>query len=263
MGSSASLRQVRVVGEDVLDPDGTVGGGETPILDKYPCPVCGTETPVANFRVEASGEVWTGQAAVWAEEGVCPACYKEVLGPHIREWTKAEWLVHHYEGWKTTVEAVHDIFVYEESAHEAWLPESERHRVLDVEKTLAARREHLGRCQMAMKELQGRYEAKITPPPFQMTLASGSRGLEERVVARLKGMRERDLQKEMARRNDSVMAVSPALAEGGGPPRRSQRRAKGQGRKKQGMSRRNKLLLVLFVLLGFLGGFLAVYLLGA
>jgi hypothetical protein len=223
VASSASLRQVRVVREDELASGVEADGGMselTPMADEFPCPVCGTVTPVEEFRVESVGEVWTGNAAVWAEEGVCPDCYREVLEPQIREWSDAEWLVHHYEGWKATVDTVHNLFVYEESPHESWLPEESRHRVLDVEKTLSARREHMTRCQMTMRDLQGRYGANLTPPPFQMTLASGSDAISARAVAELRGMRDRDLEAEMQRRHESVVARAPVTDTGeyGGVP---------------------------------------------
>ena len=210
IASSASLRQVRVVREDELAPGDADDGAElTPVADEFPCPVCGTMTSAADFRVESVGEVWTGNAAVWAEEGVCPDCYREVLVPQIREWTDAEWLVHHYEGWKATVDTVANIFVYEESPHESWLPEEQRHRILDVEKTLSARRAHLARCQMTMRDLQGRYNANMTPPPFQMTLASGSEAVGIKALAELRAMREADLAAEMQRRHESVVSRAP------------------------------------------------------
>ena len=210
IASSASLRQVRVVREDELLPGHADDGAElTPVADEFPCPVCGSMTPATNFRVESVGEVWTGNAAVWAEEGVCPDCYRDVLVPQVREWSDAEWLVHHYEGWRATVDTVKNIFVYEESPHESWLPVEERHRILDVEKTLSARREHLSRCQMTMRDLQGRYNANMTPPPFQMTLASGSEAVGIRALAELKAMREADLGAEMQRRHESVVARAP------------------------------------------------------
>lgn len=211
IASSASLRQVRVIGEDDLDPGGAPESVAelSPVADEFPCPVCGTMTPASAFRNESVGEVWTGNAAVWAEEGVCPACFREVLAPQIREWTPAEWLVHHYEGWRATVETVRNIFVYEESPQDSWLPEEQRHRILDIEKTLSARREHLARCQVAMRDLQGRYGANITPPPFQMTLAAGAEALGSKAVAELRVMRQADLDAEMQRRHESVVARAP------------------------------------------------------
>jgi len=210
VASSASLRQVRVIGENDLDPGGDPNSSElTPLAAEFPCPVCGTLTPAENFRVETVGEVWTGNAAVWAEEGVCPECYRAVLEPQIREWTDSEWLVHHYEGWRATVETIHNLFVYEESPQENWLLEHERHRVLDVEKTLSSRREHLARCQMTMRDLQGRYNANMTPPPFQMTLASAGEAVSPRVVADLKALHDRDIALEMKRRHESVIARGP------------------------------------------------------
>lgn len=209
VGSSASLRQVRVVGEEQLDPEGQDDDQPTPLGERFDCPVCGSAVPAPDFRVEAPGEVWLGEMAVWAEEGVCNECYREVVSKNIREWTQAEWLVHHYEGWRTMVDSVHEIIVHEHSPQEAWLPEEERHEIVDLEATLAARREHLARCQMAMEELQGRYDATITPPPFQMTLASGSQALSEKAVAQLKSQREADLKVELELRQNSVYGVAP------------------------------------------------------
>ncbi|MEE2830673.1 MAG: hypothetical protein VX498_15915 [Myxococcota bacterium] len=209
VASSASLRQVRVLDEEQLDPGGTEDHRPTPVGESFDCPVCGTSVPASSFRVESAGEVWQGEAAVWAEEGVCSDCYRDVVAKNIREWTHPEWLVHHYEGWRKMAESVHEILVYEDSPQESWLPEEERHRILDVEATLASRREHMARCQMAMEELQGRYDAKITPPPFQMTMASASQALNEVSVEELKRLRQEDLQVEMELRQHSVYGVAP------------------------------------------------------
>lgn len=219
VASSASLRQVRVVREQDLAPANANDDQLTPVADEFPCPVCGQVTIAGNFRTESVGEVWTGNAAVWAEEGVCSDCYRDVLSPQIRAWSDAEWLVHHYEGWRATVDTVHNIFVHEESVQEGWLPEDDRHRVLDVEKTLSSRREHLARCQLTMRDLQARYRADMTPPPFQMTLASASEAVSPKAVAELHARRERDIQTEMRRRHDSVVAQSPIMDTGDFPAR--------------------------------------------
>ena len=209
--SSVSLRQVRVLDEEQLDPEGHDEPNLTPLGEFFTCPVCGSEAPGVDFRVEAAGEVWLGDAAVWAEEGVCGDCYREVVRGNIRQWTQAEWLVHHYEGWRRMTESAHDILVYEYSPHESWLPEEERHPILDLEGTLATRREHLARCQMAMEELQGRYDVKTTPPPFQMTLASASEALSEAVIEELQAQRDADLSVESELRLASVHGTpSPA-----------------------------------------------------
>jgi hypothetical protein len=200
---------VRVIDEDQLDPEGIDDDQPTDLGMRFECPVCGSEVAGADFRVETAGEVWTGDAAVWAEEGVCSDCYREVVSQDIREWTPAEWLVHHYEGWHRMAQAVHDILVFEHSPQESWLPEDDRHSILDLEATLAARREHLGRCQMAMEELQRRYDASITPPPFQMTLASASEALSEAAVAELRTRREADLRVEAELRCESVYGIAP------------------------------------------------------
>jgi len=200
---------VRVIDEDQLDPEGIDDDQPTDVGVRFECPVCGSQVAGTDFRVETAGEVWTGDAAVWAEEGVCSDCYREVVDKDIREWSPAEWLVHHYEGWNRTAQGVHDILLFEHSPQESWLPEDERHPILDLEATLAARREHLARCQMAMEELQSRYEADITPPPFQMTLASASEALSEAAVAKLRARREADLTVEEELRCESVYGIAP------------------------------------------------------
>lgn len=207
--SSVSLRQVRVLDEEQLDPLGIEDDKPTELGERFECPVCGAEVPGVDFRVEAAGEVWTGEAAVWAEEGVCSGCYREVISKNVREWTATEWLVHHYEGWHRMTLSVHDILVFEHSPHEGWLREEERHRILDVEATLAARREHLARCQMAMEELQGRYDSASTAPSFQVSLASASSALSEAVVDELTARRDADLSIEIELRRASVYGLAP------------------------------------------------------
>jgi hypothetical protein len=209
--SSVSLRQVRVLDEEQLDPEGIDDDQPTDVGERFECPVCGAAVPGVDFRVEAAGEVWTGEAAVWAEEGVCSECYREVIGKNVREWTSAEWLVHHYEGWHRMTLSVHDILVFEHSPQEGWLPEEDRHQILDLEATLAARREHLARCQMAMKELQARYDSTSTAPPFRMSLASASSALSEAVVDELRARRETDLSVEVELRRASVYGIAPFL----------------------------------------------------
>ncbi len=209
MASSASLRQVRVVGEDELDPEGLDHAELTPLAEMLPCPVCGAVTNLADFRTESIGEVWEGDAAIYAEDGVCPDCYRDVLAPDIKDWSHADWLVHHYEGWRSTLRSVHNLFVYEESAHEGWLPDEDRHRILDVGKTLAARREHLARSQMGMRDLLARYAADLPPPPFAMDLAQAGDAVSRRAEAELRGMRARDMDVEQQRRSDSIVAPAP------------------------------------------------------
>ncbi|HCP45419.1 MAG TPA: hypothetical protein DIU15_05225, partial [Deltaproteobacteria bacterium] len=154
--SSASLQRVKVVTDRGPDPEGSKRTTTTPVEEDTACPICGAMTPLEDFRCETMGEEWTGKAAEWAEEGVCPGCYKELMPRYVRQWSDAEWLSHHYEGWRTTLEQAAELFVYQESAEDSWLPEDQRHKVLDVEKTLSARREHLGRCQAAMEDLISR-----------------------------------------------------------------------------------------------------------
>jgi len=207
--SSVSLRQVRVIDEDQLDPEGVEDHQPTELGERFECPVCGSKVPGVDFRVEAAGEVWVGDAAVWAEEGVCSDCYREVISKNIREWSQAEWLGHHYEGWHRMTLTVYDIVAHEYSPQEAWLPEEERHPILDLEATLVARRAHLARCQMAMEELQGRYDTTITPPPFQMTLASASEALSGTALEELRARREEDLRVEVELRQASAFGIAP------------------------------------------------------
>jgi hypothetical protein len=209
VASSASLRQVRVVGEDELAPLHDDRAELTPLAEALPCPVCGEETGLDQFIIESIGEVWAGQGAEWAEDGVCPDCYRDVIRPDLREWSEAEWLAHHYEGWRSTLEAVHNLFVYEESVQEGWLPDGERHKILDVGATLAARREHLARSQMAMRDLRGRFSSQLTPPPFEMSVAQAGDAVSARALAELKGMRARDEEMESLRRSDSIVGAAP------------------------------------------------------
>jgi predicted nucleic acid-binding Zn ribbon protein len=202
-----------VLDEEQLDPEGIDDDQPTDVGERFECPVCGAAVPGVDFRVEAAGEVWTGDAAVWAEEGVCSGCYREVISKNVREWTSAEWLVHHYEGWHRMTLSAHDILVFEHSPQEGWLLEEDRHRILDVEGTLAARREHLARCQMAMKKLQERYDSTSAAPPFQMSLASASAALSEAVVDDLRLRREADLTIELELRRVSVYGIAPVVGD--------------------------------------------------
>lgn len=203
--STISLQRVRVIGTGDF---GTLATGDshlTPIDNEVPCPVCGVEVGLAEFRHEGIGEVWTREAAEWAEEGVCPSCYRDILPPYIREWSDGEWLSHHYEGWRNTVESVTEIRKYQDSAQETWLPPEERHRLLDVERTLSARREHLALCQSAMEDLLGRYPSSMTPPPFdQMLLTAREQSVSQKAISGLESMREADVAVEDERREVSV-----------------------------------------------------------
>jgi hypothetical protein len=192
----------------------TGDGHLTPIDDELPCPVCSKEIPLAEFRHEAIGEVWTREAAQWAEEGVCPACYRDILPPYVREWSDGEWLSHHHEGWRNTVEAVTQILKYQDSAQESWLPPEERHRLLDIEATLSARREHLALCQSAMEDLLQRYPSSMAPPPFEYLLvAARDQGLSETVLTELKEMRRQDVVTEDERREVSMRVASSEFKE--------------------------------------------------
>ncbi len=216
--SSISLQRVRVVGTGSFD---TLATGEhlTPICEELPCPVCGVDIQLAEFRYEGLGEEWTREAAEWAEEGVCPACYRDILPPYIREWSDGEWLSHHYEGWRNTVDAVTEIRRYEDSAHEAWLPASERHKLLDVEATLSARRAHLALCQSAMEDLCQRYPSSMTPPPFEQMLAvAREKGLSARALEELRDLHSADAAVEEERREASIIVDGARLPESAPEP---------------------------------------------
>jgi len=214
--SSASLQRVKVVTDRGPDPEGRKSPVTTPVGEDSACPVCGAITAFDDFRFERMGEEWTGKAAEWAEEGVCPGCHKDLVPRYVRKWSDAEWLAHHYEGWRTTLEQAAELFVYDESAEDSWLPEGQRHKVLDIEKTLSARREHLGRCQAVMDDLMTRYPVGLTPPPFQSRLAKArDRALSDTVIAKLKGIRERHLFAQEEKRNESIIGYTPASGEQG------------------------------------------------
>jgi len=205
--STLSLQRVRVLGTGAFDTLATGDSHLTPISDEQPCPVCGNEIQLSEFRHEGLGEEWTREAAEWAEEGVCPSCYRDILPPYIREWSDGEWLAHHYEGWRNTVESVTQIRRYEDSAQEAWLPSTERHRLLDVEATLSARREHLALCQSAMEDLCQRYPSSMTPPPFeQMLVAAREKGLSPSALEELRDQHLADVAVE-SERNDAPQEV--------------------------------------------------------
>jgi hypothetical protein len=207
IGSSISLRQVKVVpyGSGMNEPDTEL----TPIADVAPCPICGNPTPLDKFRAEAIGEIWDGRAAEYAEEGVCHDCYRDVVAPGMRSWSNAEWLVHHYEGWRTSLEKIHDVFVFDESPQESWLPPYQRSRVLSVEKTIQQRKAHLRRSHMAMLELLGKHSATLTPPPFQMAVATATEAVSPAAIILLEERRSEDLADEEQRRSDSIMARAP------------------------------------------------------
>ncbi len=208
IGSSVSMRQVKVVSQDhesMSEPDSEL----TPIADVAPCPICGNPTPLEDFRSESIGEIWTGKAAEFAEEGVCQDCYRDVVADSLRSWSDNEWLAHHYEGWRSSLQQIHDIFAFEESPHESWLPAEERSKILSVEKTLEQRKAHLQRSHSAMLELLGKHNASITAPPFQMSMATAREAVSAAAVAALHQRREEDLEAEAMRRQDSVVAKAP------------------------------------------------------
>lgn len=218
------MRQVKVVAQDLdsfSEPDNEL----TPIDEFAPCPVCGKSIPLDDFRSESIGEIWTGTAAEYAEEGVCVDCYRDIVAGEMKKWSNAEWLAHHYEGWRTSIEQIHDIYAHEESPHDVWLPAEDRPRILSVEKTIEQRKQHLERSYSAMLELLGKHSASITAPPFQMALATAQDSVSPRAIKALKARRESDLEAESTRRQDSVIAQAPVEFEdltdvdvGGGTP---------------------------------------------
>lgn len=204
--STISLQRVRVLGTGSI---GTLATGDshlTPIDEESPCPVCGVDVSLSDFRHEGLGEEWTREAAEWAEEGVCPSCYRDILPPYIREWSDGEWLSHHYEGWRNTVDSVTEIRRYEDSAQESWLPPDQRHKLLDVEATLSSRRAHLALCQSAMEDLYRRYPGSMTPPPFeQMLVVARERALSTGALQELREIHDEDVAIEDERREDSMV----------------------------------------------------------
>jgi hypothetical protein len=177
------------------------------------CPVCGKATRLEEFREEAIGEVWTGQAAVWAEEGVCADCYRDVLPSMLRPWTQEEWLSHHFESWRAQTQKVGDVKHWEESVEESWLPAEERVRLVDVAGTLDRRREHLARAASAMKDLLARYPIDGAPPPFQAVLEGARAALSDEAVAALKGEREKDEERLRLRRLGSLVDTPAPVIE--------------------------------------------------
>lgn len=209
--SQASLRAVKVISTAEV-PLANGDDEPTSIDDQAPCPSCGNLIPLSQFQSEAPGEVWEGEASLWAEEGVCPACYRDRIPTLSSEWSTEEWLTHHFEGWNSHVRRVSEIVEFTTPEQDSWLPEDQRQQILDVEKTLAARREHLARAQMRLREIKVELEVEELPERFAATMAAGRRALDERAVARLKQRREDDLMIERDRRVESVMAISPTAA---------------------------------------------------
>ncbi len=209
--SQASLRAVKVI--STAEVPITQGDDEpTSIDDRAPCPSCGTLTLLSQFQSEAPGEVWEGEAALWAEEGVCAACYRDRIPGLSSRWSTEEWLSHHFEGWNTLVRRVDEIVEFNTREQDSWLPEDQRQQILDVEKTLAARREHLARASMRMREIKRELQIEELPERFAATMAAGRRALDDRAVARLKQRREDDLRADLDRRVDSVAGMSPMVA---------------------------------------------------
>ena len=218
IASQASLRAVKVITTAEMPPGIADAADEpTSIDDVAPCPSCHQIVGLDQFQSEAVGEVWEGEAALWAEEGVCATCYRDLIPGLSSEWSTDEWLTHHFEGWHSQVRRVHEIVEHGTSEQDAWLPEEQRHRILDVEKTLAARREHLARAQMRLREFKADLGVDELPERFALSLQSARRALDERSIERLKSRHEEDMQVEAERRVESVLEMSPrhALEEAG------------------------------------------------
>ena len=216
--SRASLRSIRVVTSEVTGGSDTQGlapssdDGLTTIDDVARCPSCGGLVPLDSFQTEAVGEEWEGDAALWAEDGVCRDCYRDVVPGMLRRWSTAEWVGHHFEGWKAQVRKVHEVEVLVESEHDAWLPDEDRHRILDVEKILSARREHLARSQRRLRDLRAEFGLDRDPPEFIAELEAARDALTEKARSELRRRRDEDLLREEERRVGSVADVSPAEA---------------------------------------------------
>ena len=71
---------------------------------------------------------------------------------------------------------------------------------------------HLGRCQRAMEKLIDKYPTGLTPPPFQSVLVRArDRSLSPQAVAELKAMRDRDLDIQQQRRQESIVSRGPRV----------------------------------------------------
>jgi len=214
IAARASLHSVKIVTSEmpaITDPDDD-DDGLTTIDEEATCPSCGKLVPLESFQSEALGEEWEGEAALWAEDGVCRTCYRDVMPQHIRRWTTDEWVAHHFEGWRAQLNRVHEVEVLTDSDQDAWLPDTERHRILDVAATLSARREHLARSQMRMRELQGELGLSSDPPTWVAALEEAREALGPDAREELDRRREADLAREKDRRVRSVADLSPAQA---------------------------------------------------
>lgn len=212
IASQASLRAVKVITTAEMPPGVADDDEPTSIDDVAPCPSCGKLTQLDQFQTEAPGEVWEGDAALWAEEGVCTNCYRDVIPQISSAWSTDEWLSHHFEGWNSQVRRVHEIVEHGTSEQDSWLPEEQRHKILDVERTLAARREHLARSQMRLREIKSQLGVEELPEHFAAALVRAKHALNDRAVERLKERREDDLAIERERRVDSMEQMSPRAA---------------------------------------------------
>ncbi len=214
----ASLRSVQVITSEMaalrVSDDSSMGEPSdehlTTIDDVASCPSCGRLVPLDEFQSEALGEVWEGEASLWAEDGVCRACYRDVIPKHLRRWTTEEWIAHHFEGWRAQVGKVHDLEVSATSEQDAWLPDEERMQILDVEATLSARREHLARASMRLRDLRGELGLAADPPQFVAEIEAARTALGPEARAQLEQQRLADLDRERARRVGSVTNLSPA-----------------------------------------------------
>lgn len=222
VAARVSLRSVQVVTTEmpaISWPDSSQPSGPqdstsydplTTIDDMAACPSCAKLVPLDKFQSEAMGEVWEGEAALWAEDGICRDCYRDVIPGKLRRWTREEWIAHHFEGWRAQVRRVHDVEVLVESEQDSWLPDASRHRILNVDATLSARREHLARSSMRLRDLRSEFDLKADPQQFTAELELARRSLSEEARSELEMRREADLSRERDRRIDSVSELSPS-----------------------------------------------------
>lgn len=219
VAARASLRSVQVVTSEMpaISSSDLFDSSEsydllTTIDDVAACPSCAKLVPLDEFQSEALGEVWEGEAALWAEDGVCRECYRDVIPGKLHRWTREEWVAHHFEGWRAQVRRVHDVEVLVDSEHDSWLPDAARHRILNVDATLSARREHLARSSMRLRDLRAEFGMKADPREFTLELELARKSLSEGARVELERRRLAHLSQEEERRVHSVAGLSPAHA---------------------------------------------------
>lgn len=198
----ATTHDLSVISTAISDPD--------PVDDEQPCPMCDQPTRLEDFRHEVLGERWQGEAAIWAEEGVCPDCYAGPLAPFIRRWTDAEWVSHDFEGWRNSVLSVGDLLVFDDDAEELWMDDTERHQVLNVDATVAARHEHLVRSEARAQEI-AELHAGSTLPDFDRVLAAARAAISDEVIAELRARRLREQDEARQRRVASRRLSAPEV----------------------------------------------------